>query len=224
MGKSLTCNEKNASSSLAVSTITDGQGKKRAAVLIECDGCGSPFLIARRFLARSKRHYCSTTCPGRRVGELVICAYCKTEFYCRPAKIKRSKTGLLFCKRECKDAAQRLTSHVNLRPDHYGKIGQKTLGELKRALRQWRNVVAGDARRVASYLGGDCCEICGYTTYTEVCHIKPVSEFEDATLVSQVNSPDNLAILCPNHHKELDLGILDLGLLVRVKNGFSRDY
>lgn len=48
-----------------------------------------------------------------------------------------------------------------------------------------------------------CC-ICGYSTSIEVCHIKPVASFDEEALIREVNSLDNLTILCPNHHKEFD--------------------
>jgi len=54
------------------------------------------------------------------------------------------------------------------------------------------------------------CSICGYSTYVEVCHIKPYSNFDDDATECQINSDENLIILCPNHHKELDLGFLQI--------------
>lgn len=54
------------------------------------------------------------------------------------------------------------------------------------------------------------CAICGYNLHIEIAHIKAVSEFSDDTLVSEINHPDNLIGLCPNHHWEYDNGILKL--------------
>ena len=54
------------------------------------------------------------------------------------------------------------------------------------------------------------CTICGYDKYYEVCHIKSVSDFSDDSLISEINSLDNLVALCPNHHKEYDLKMLIL--------------
>lgn len=54
------------------------------------------------------------------------------------------------------------------------------------------------------------CYICGYDKHVEVAHIKSVSSFTDESLISEINSIDNLIGLCPNHHWEYDKGILDL--------------
>jgi hypothetical protein len=48
------------------------------------------------------------------------------------------------------------------------------------------------------------CEWCGYDKHTEACHKKGISEFPPQTLLSEINSPDNLMALCPNCHWEHD--------------------
>lgn len=48
------------------------------------------------------------------------------------------------------------------------------------------------------------CERCGYDKHVEVCHIKPIKDFDPTTLLEEVNSPDNLLLLCPNCHWEFD--------------------
>ena len=54
------------------------------------------------------------------------------------------------------------------------------------------------------------CKVCSYSAHVEVCHIKGISEFPKETLLSEVNNLDNLIYLCPNHHWELDNGLLKL--------------
>jgi hypothetical protein len=54
------------------------------------------------------------------------------------------------------------------------------------------------------------CKVCGYNTHIEVCHIKSVSSFSDDTLISEINSIDNLVGLCPNHHWEFDNGKIQI--------------
>lgn len=54
----------------------------------------------------------------------------------------------------------------------------------------------------------DKCTKCGYEHHVEVCHIKPISDFEDTDTVGMVNSIDNIIFLCPNCHWELDHDIL----------------
>jgi len=50
----------------------------------------------------------------------------------------------------------------------------------------------------------DKCQKCGYDKHVEVCHIKPISAFNLEDSIEQVNSWDNLLILCPNCHWEHD--------------------
>lgn len=54
------------------------------------------------------------------------------------------------------------------------------------------------------------CKICDYSNHVEICHIKSVSSFSDSTLISEINSVDNLLILCPNHHWEFDNGLITI--------------
>lgn len=54
------------------------------------------------------------------------------------------------------------------------------------------------------------CVICGYDKYYEVCHINSVSNFDNDTLIGEINNLDNLIALCPNCHWEFDNGLLML--------------
>jgi hypothetical protein len=52
------------------------------------------------------------------------------------------------------------------------------------------------------------CYNCGYKAHIEVCHIKPVSQFDNDATLEDINNPNNLIGLCPNCHWEFDHGIL----------------
>lgn len=52
------------------------------------------------------------------------------------------------------------------------------------------------------------CESCGWSYHADVCHIRPVSEFSDSTLLKEINDPSNLIYLCPNCHWLFDKGHL----------------
>lgn len=51
---------------------------------------------------------------------------------------------------------------------------------------------------------------CGYSLHVDICHIKSISEFDETTLLSEVNHADNLIALCKNCHWEFDNGYLTL--------------
>ena len=55
-----------------------------------------------------------------------------------------------------------------------------------------------------------CCMNCGYDKHVEVCHITPISAFSEDTMISEINSEENLMALCPNCHWEFDHGMLKL--------------
>ena len=48
------------------------------------------------------------------------------------------------------------------------------------------------------------CMKCGYDKHVEVCHIKPIRQFSEDTLLSVINDKTNLLLLCPNCHWEYD--------------------
>lgn len=54
------------------------------------------------------------------------------------------------------------------------------------------------------------CEICGYKVYVEICHKRSISNFSLSDTLEEVNNINNLIYLCPNHHIELDLGLLKI--------------
>lgn len=53
------------------------------------------------------------------------------------------------------------------------------------------------------------CAVCGYDKHIQVAHIKPIYQcLRENITVQEVNSPNNLIGLCPNHHWEFDHGFL----------------
>lgn len=93
-------------------------------------------------------------------------------------------------------------------------LDNKTLAEAENRqglkANRYRNVRDHAVRVIKKNKVHKVCKICGYSTYVEVHHIKPISEFNKDTLVKDVNALHNLVYLCPNHHKEVDLGLLGL--------------
>lgn len=95
-----------------------------------------------------------------------------------------------------------------------------TLGDCKGSSRELHFAlikVRNHARKyVKPYMGEPKCAVCGYSTYVEICHKKPIRDFDDSATLKEINHLDNLVFLCPNHHKELDLGLLNLVREIRV--------
>ena len=61
------------------------------------------------------------------------------------------------------------------------------------------------------------CKVCAYKNYVEVCHIKAIADFNPTCLINEINNLSNLIYLCPNHHIELDKGILNLSCFIKEK-------
>lgn len=91
---------------------------------------------------------------------------------------------------------------------------QRTKGELFTTLKNWqtaRTAIRKNAQAVFDKSNiPRCCAVCGYDKHIEIAHIKAVADFDDTTLVSEINDIDNLIALCPNHHWEYDNGLLEL--------------
>lgn len=81
---------------------------------------------------------------------------------------------------------------------------QRTKGELFTTLKNWqtaRTAIRKDAQAVFDKSNiPRCCAVCGYDKHIEIAHIKAVADFDDGTLVSEINDINNLIALCPNHH------------------------
>lgn len=64
------------------------------------------------------------------------------------------------------------------------------------------NIIRGRARSQYKHIKE--CENCGYDKHVEVCHIKPISDFNEDALITDINNRSNIKILCPNCHWEFD--------------------
>jgi len=156
-----------------VSTIYDG--KQRKLFLQFCTFCGKSFYAPKH----AGRRYCSPECfrasnPSK-IHELK-CDNCGLIFYRSQSNLKKSKSGLRFCSRICKDDAQRMGKHNEiLRPSHYGD-GRYSYRAI--ALRTYDKI----------------CNRCGYDLHPEILQV----HHKDRDRTN--NTIDNLELLCPNCH------------------------
>lgn len=161
----------------------------------------------------------------------VICKNCNKEFNKKPKEIK--KTINHFCSRSCaaiynnraypkrKKQKPKLHKCSNNECNILIKKRRKkcdsciakgyakdmTISEVKYTKGFKSNahtLIRSRAQQISKKLGWKKCKNCGYSKHIEVCHIKPISEFSEETLISVVNSTTNLIPLCPNCHWEFD--------------------
>ena len=77
------------------------------------------------------------------------------------------------------------------------------------------NEVRKDARR---FMENDSqqekvCKYCKnheFDMILEVHHIIPITSFNEYSMISDINNDENLVWLCPNHHKMVELGLINL--------------
>jgi hypothetical protein len=169
-----------------------------------CLNCGSIIEVKNNQKIREVRskRFCNMSCSGTYNGKRIkksrirVCKKCNAEF-----ETKRNN-GRRFCD-VCK----------------YKKdgddFGLKTKGYLFEKRKNWqsaRTAIRRHAEKIYGAInkGERKCKACGYEKHTELCHIKPVSKFEDEATLNEINKMDNLIVLCPNHHWEFDNGIIKI--------------
>lgn len=142
-----------------------------------------------------------------------FCSRSHAASYNNSLHIKRVKFDLVFTCKRC----GRVLSHGSslcmpcLRAERFEKVWVSPIGDhlIRTAskvkyvtIRKWAKIYL-DYLKVAK-----CCAVCGYDKIIEVCHLKPLSSFNENALMGEVNHKDNLKYLCPNHHAEFDKGLL----------------
>ena len=165
---------------------------RRAGLDVECQGCGKTIYAAANRLGRKK--YCSKTCRSSAVNHVVQtqlgvghCVLCGAEYINRIGPAARQK----YCSRSCAKTA-----------------GDELNNKRRRELRQAGiRLSSRDWRRKAHDYYFKRCAICGFDTITEVHHILPRTD-------GGTDDPDNLIVLCPNHHAMADRGMLTTESLV----------
>ena len=165
-----------------------------------------------------------------------LCLNCGLPMYCdetkRPSEILQKK----FCCRSCSTTYNNL--HRDKKEYFCIKCG-KSLGFGFQANRSklcdecnpnnvdWNKITYGEMKAKRNYQVNSRirelarttylknnpnpkCEICGYDKHIEVHHIKGISTFSDDTTIAEINAKINLIGLCPNHHWEVENGLINL--------------
>jgi hypothetical protein len=94
----------------------------------ECLNCKKGFEAQLSEHKRGNAKYCSKKCVyAHRIGVVkpkelnCECAKCGVGFWKSPSRMRRSKSGLFFCTRKCKDESQKIGGISEIMPAHYGK-------------------------------------------------------------------------------------------------------
>lgn len=136
-------------------------------------------------LDRVPRKYCNRSCAAKSTGHL----YPKRRKHPRPCTI--------------------CGNHFTPKTNENSKCLECKVSTIATKEKSSEQGVRAHARRVMKKVER-LCAVCSYATYVEVCHIKSIKSFPGETPLSVINARSNLTFLCPNHHKEFDLGLLPL--------------
>jgi len=158
------------------------------------------------------------------------CSQCGKLVSRTPSKAKNSRSGKIFCSRSCvathtaknnpsKFPTEKCTvcgkparkKHNCLCEEHRKKGRVNDWSKITRADGSYKERTWGHSRREWNRVNPSPeCYVCGYKTHVQVSHRKSVSSFPIDTPLSIINHISNLVGLCPNHHWELDNGIISL--------------
>ncbi len=155
-----------------------------------CKACSKEFLVENREINRGRGVYCSRQCSSKSYKGTIIstnvlnatCANCGKDFHKSQSSINNSKSGLVFCCRQCKDNAQRIGGIEEIQPPHYGS--------------------SNAYRKVALRNSNKICNRCGYDEHPEILQVHHKDRNRDN------NDLSNLEILCPNCHMIEHHGVL----------------
>ena len=174
-------------------------------MIVKCNNCEKLFEKSNSEIKRSKtgRHYCSKSCSAQSNNRGVTrnkptsleCKACGAS-YVRQGK-HRSRS---FCKGCFPKWGKKSEWYKILTvQEYYDK------DSVKNKHPSWKSAhVRSFCRSWNKDLADHPCQNCGYSLHVEFCHIKPISSHPPDTLLGEINSSDNVLILCRNCHWEFD--------------------
>jgi len=168
---------------------------------VNCKNCNINFEKHEHKIKATKNNFCSLSCSAK---------------FNNKKYPKRKLEGSCF---DCNiPIGSQLKYCVDCRKKYWGKdmtISQAIYHKHHRS--NAYTLIRVRARSTAKKLGWTMCLNCNYDKHVQICHVKPICEFDDTTLISVVNDPSNLVPLCPNCHWELDNGLITLSVRDRIR-------
>ena len=179
-----------------------------------CLNCGKPV----------KNKYCNTHCQNS--YKIVIN---KAKYYLNPCLCKYCN-GIIEYKyrmnKFCSNSCSAIVSNRTRKIEKVIKIKNKVLktsnnliksqnkGKIFKLSKNWQSARSAIRRNACLVFKNSKkeykCFICGYSHHVEIAHIRPVSDFNAESELSEINNINNLIALCPNHHWEFDHGVINL--------------
>jgi hypothetical protein len=150
-----------------------------------CVNCNQEFQAPLPEHKRGHAKFCSLKCSTKYHGNIrhqhqelnAQCAQCGKFFHKSAYQQTKSKSGLFFCSRKCKDSAQRIGGIQAIQPSHYGTGN---------GLHTYRDIAF-------KYYPQKCMR-CGYDANLAAI----IVHHKDRDRTN--NTPENLEVLCCNCH------------------------
>ena len=161
-----------------------GRNHRRYMPMNICFNCRKE-TINLKFCSRSCANSYNNKLKPKRQKKVKLCIICG-----KPAKQYNNSNRT---SKYCEDCALSLVKDHTLKEATYSRHHKSSAFALVRSR----------ARKEMSTLPQICMK-CGYDKHVEVCHIKPIRQFSEDTLLSVINDKTNLLLLCPNCHWEYD--------------------
>ena len=166
-------------------------------IITKCKKCN----IEIKQKKHAKKLFCSSSCAASYNNKnrttnkkILLCLLCDAPVY--------AKTKTRCCKKCAPTVLFKGKANIrNLtKKDLVSKFGKTSAN----------NMIRADARKLIKESNIQrACRVCNYNKYTEIAHIKAVYLFEESTKISTINDINNIVVLCPTHHKELDRNIME---------------
>ena len=153
----------------------DTSGRTRKFTEATCEVCTSKF--TRQSRQMNEYCTCSIGCTSIAKGNTIECTcdHCGETFPKAKSKVAASRSGKVFCSRDCKDKAQ--SYMIEIQPDHYGTgTGESSY------------------RHTAIKTHGYKCQRCGYDSNPAAIDVHHKDHNRDN------NDLSNLEVLCANCH------------------------
>jgi hypothetical protein len=158
-----------------------------------------------------------------RSDKVCICESCGSEIAVKTRK-RLDGTSYWYQRQYCDDClvdvrrqSHKTRAEKNGYTSYFDKIEVGlTFGGLKDLFKDkgyywFRSIISGHARRVIKANKREFkCEICGFDIQVDVCHRKDVAKFKPEDKILDINSNNNLVVLCPNHHIMFDKNIITI--------------
>ena len=166
-----------------------------------------------------------------------LCLNCKQPIFCQVNESVSSVKRKKFCNHSC---AATYNNHQRPKKQVFCQKCGKLIGEgydlfYRRKYCEecnptnvdWKNKTYGELKELRSYQVNSrirelsrlqylkshpnaTCAVCGYNKHIEIHHIKGISTFPDNATIDEINNDNNLIGLCPNHHWEIENGMIDI--------------